>query len=125
MIFTDTIKRNGDFTRVYKNGRHYTGKNLILYVLKGVQDKNALGVTASKKAGNSVRRNRLKRLVKENYRLFEHCVPAGYLFVFVIRSQNENGNMPGFSDIRHDMKALLNRAGVFDRQKWEISCNGA
>jgi len=122
MIFTAALKKNSDFSRIYKKGRHYTSKYLILYVLREYPDKNALGVTASRKVGKSVRRNKLKRLVKENYRLMEGYILTGFAFVFVIRAQRDD--MPDFYAIRRDMRSLLARAGAFDCDKWEISLQG-
>jgi len=124
MYFTSTIKNNREFSRIYKNGGHYTGKYLILYILNGDPERNALGVTASRKAGKSVRRNRIKRLIKENYRQYELYLHRGRLFVFVVRPRRD-AYMPDYYDIRREMRALFNRAGVFDQQLWEKSQNGA
>ena len=124
VILTDTIKNNSEFIRVYKNGRHYAGKFLVLYVLSGKPDKNAIGVTAGKKAGKSVRRNRLKRLIKENYRLYEKFIRIGFYYVLMARARQDS-YMPDYYDIRREMKSLFIRAGVFDQQKWEEFQNGA
>jgi len=124
MIYTSSIKENSEFTRVYKNGRHYAGKNLILYVLNSKPDCIELGLTASKKVGKSVRRNRVKRLIKENYRLFEPYVRTGYMFVIVVRARQDK-ILPDYHEIHREMKSLFIRAGVFDQQQWENSLNGA
>ena len=125
MLFTDSLKKNNDFVRVYKNGRYFVSKNLILYLLSGGSPGyNALGVTASKKVGKSVRRNRVRRLIKENYRHFEQFIRAGFLIVFVVRARRDDC-IPGYCDISREMKGLFLRAGVFDQKKWEISQNGA
>jgi ribonuclease P protein component len=123
MIFTATIKSNSEFVRVYKNGRHYAGKYLVLHVLKCEHSVNSLGINASRKVGKSVRRNRIKRLIKENYRLYEAFIRIGYLVVFVVRTP-QDGNLPNFHDLHREMKSLFNRAGVFDRTKWENTQNG-
>jgi len=124
MIYTSTIKENSEFTRIYKNGRYFSGKYLILYVLSGKPGCIEIGLTASRKVGKSVRRNRLKRLIKENYRQFEQYLHTGSKFVYVIRAR-QDGHMPDYYDIRREMKSLFIRAGVFDQQKWENSQNGA
>jgi len=119
-----TIKKNSEFVTIYKNGRRFTGKYLILYAREGKPGYNAIGVTASKKTGNSVRRNRLRRVVKENYRHMEVCLHVGFLFVFVVRAR-QDGYLPDFYDIGGDMKSLLSRAGALDHQKWENLQKGA
>jgi len=124
MIFTSSIKTNSEFTRIYKNGRHYSGKYLTFYVLTGDPGRNGMGITASRKVGKSVRRNRVKRLIRENYRQFEPYVMCGYLFVYIVRAR-QDGYIPDYHEIRREMKDLFIRAGVFDQQKWEISQNGA
>jgi len=84
----------------------------------------ALGVTASAKVGKSVKRNRIKRQIKENYRYFEMFVRVGYMYVFIVRAR-QNESLPDFYEVRREMKSLFVRAGVFDIQKWENSQNGA
>jgi len=132
---TATIKKNSDFLRVYKTGRYYASKFLVLYTLifnaddksaktTGTADTNFLGVVAGRKTGKSVRRNRVKRLIKENYRQIEECARDGFFFVFVARAQ-QDGYIPDFQEIRREMKHLLARAGAFDQQKWEHSQNEA
>ena len=66
MIFTDSLKNNRDFVNVYTSGRSYANKYLVIYTLKNNSDRNRLGISVSKKVGNSVVRHRLKRLIKES-----------------------------------------------------------
>ncbi|HOJ11396.1 MAG TPA: ribonuclease P protein component [Clostridiales bacterium] len=106
---TVSIKSNRDFVRVYKKGRFVAGRYIVLYLLNNVLDINRLGITASKKTGKSIKRNRIKRLVRENYRLGEDMVKSGYDLVFVIRSVNE---MPDFYSIKREMNYLMRRLGI-------------
>jgi ribonuclease P protein component len=112
-MFTNTIKKSHEFSRVYKRGRYYVGRLLILYMLKNsaadASGFNSLGVTASKKVGKSVRRNRLRRLVKENYRGLEPVLRRGAAIVFVVRPQ---AGLPSYDDVKADMAGLLKRAGM-------------
>jgi len=124
MIFTETIKKNNEFSRLYKNGSYYTSKYLTLYSMEGKPGRNALGVVAGKKTGKSVRRNRLKRLIKENYRLYEEFIHSGMMLVFIAKAKKDS-QMPDFFEIRHEMKYLFLRAGAFDKQKWESLRNKA
>jgi ribonuclease P protein component len=115
MIKTVPIKKNYEFMRVYKKGKFFVGKNLILYTLVNRKRTNRLGITASKKIGGSVKRNRVRRLIKENYRMYEEFVKDGIDFVFVARVR---GIIPEFNEIKKEMKFLLKKLDVFNQEKW-------
>lgn len=76
----NSIKKNEDFKDVYKNGISYANKYLVMYVLRKDSDdnkvKNRIGISVSKKVGNSVVRHRLTRLIRESFRLNQ----SEYLF---------------------------------------------
>ena len=71
MIRSESLKKNQDFKVVYQNGTSYANRLLVMYVLKNQHMKNRLGISVSKKVGNSVVRHRLTRLIRESYRLHE------------------------------------------------------
>lgn len=112
---TVPIKRNTEFLRLYKKGSFYVGKNIVLYVMKNRFGINRLGITVSKKFGKSVKRNRMKRLIKENYRFYEEFVKNGYDLVFVARSREQT---PTYLDIKKETKFLLKKLDVFEQEKW-------
>ena len=85
MKFSESLKKNKDFQIVYKNGRSYANKYLVMYVMENGLDKNRLGISVSKKVGNSVVRHHLTRLVRESYRLQEEHFKCGYDIVVVVR----------------------------------------
>jgi ribonuclease P protein component len=85
MKFTQSLKKNKDFQHVYKKGESFANKYLVMYVLKNDLQENRLGISISKKVGNSVQRHRLKRLIKENYRLSEENYQIGLDIVVVTR----------------------------------------
>ena len=84
---SESLKKNQDFQKVYRNGTSKGNRYLVMYVLKNQYMKNRLGISVSKKVGNSVVRHRLTRLIRESYRLneaeFENslhcssCTPTG------------------------------------------------
>ena len=85
MIFTDSLRKNSDFQSVYKSGKSYANKYLVIYTSKNGTDRNRLGISVSKKVGNSVIRHHLKRLIKESYRLHENMFNSGLNIVAIAR----------------------------------------
>lgn len=69
MKLSESIKSSLEFKNVYENGRSYANKYLVMYILKKDSGKNRLGISVSKKVGNSVVRHRLTRIIRESYRL--------------------------------------------------------
>lgn len=120
MVKTVPIKKNYEFLRVYKKGKFYVGRFIILYVLGNNSGINRVGITVSKKNGKSNKRNRIKRLIRENYRLYESFVKDGFDCVFVARNQE---TMPDFYDIKKEMKYLMKRLSIFDQEKWDCLRN--
>jgi ribonuclease P protein component len=115
---TIPLKKNFEFARIYNKGRFFPGKYMVIYVMRNRAGANRLGITASKKVGGSVRRNRVKRLIRENYRYYEEYIPDGLDIVFAVRkSETEYG----FTEIRKEMKFLLKKVGAFDEKKWDGS----
>ena len=85
MKFSDSLKKNRDFQNVYKKGKSYANRYFVMYVLKNETDKNRLGISVSKKVGNSVIRHHLTRLVRESYRLHEDMFNSGLDIVVIAR----------------------------------------
>ena len=85
MKFSESLKSNRDFKNVYSSGKSYANKYLVMYVLENGTNTNRLGISVSKKVGNSVVRHRLTRLVRESYRLHEDIFNSGLDIVIVVR----------------------------------------
>ena len=81
-----SLKKNIDFQKVYRNGKSKANKYLVMYVLPNNLSINRLGITVSKKVGNSVVRHHLTRLVRESYRLNKNMFNSGLDIVVVARS---------------------------------------
>ena len=86
MIRSESLKKNQDFKVVYQNGTSYANRLLVMYVLKNQHMKNRLGISVSKKVGNSVVRHRLTRLIRESYRLNETDFDSNLDIVVVARA---------------------------------------
>ena len=85
MKFSESLKRNGDFRKVYAGGKSYANRYLVLYVLNNGTNGNRLGISVSKKVGNSVIRHRITRLIRESYRIREDLFNIGLDMVVVAR----------------------------------------
>lgn len=85
MKFSESLKSNKDFKTVYGNGKSYANKYLVMYVLENHLNKNRLGISVSKKVGNSVVRHHVTRLVRESYRLHEEMFNSGLDMVVIAR----------------------------------------
>lgn len=87
MIFSESLKKNKDFQNVYRKGKSQANKFLVMYLWKNDSERNRLGISVSKKVGNSVVRHHLTRLIRESYRLNEEKFQKGYDFVVIARPQ--------------------------------------
>ena len=85
MKFSESLKKNSDFQKVYKKRNSNANKYLIMYVLENGTERNRVGISVSKKVGNSIVRHRLTRLVRESYRLQEDRFQKGYDIVIIAR----------------------------------------
>ena len=85
MKYSESLKKNKDFQNVYKKGKSYANKYLVMYILENQTDQNRLGISVSKKVGNSIVRHRLTRLIRESYRLQEERFRCGYDIVVIAR----------------------------------------
>ena len=85
MFFSESLKKSRDFQQVYRKGKSVANRYIVLYVLENGQDRNRLGISVSKKVGNSVVRHHLTRLIRESYRLNEKRFMHGLDLVVVLR----------------------------------------
>ncbi|MEF2763931.1 MAG: ribonuclease P protein component [Mediterraneibacter sp.] len=86
MKFSESLKKNKDFQIVYRNGRSYANTLLVMYVHPNGTEKNRLGISVSKKVGNSVVRHRLTRLIRESYRISEEKFRCGFDIIVIART---------------------------------------
>ena len=82
----ETLKKNSEFKSVYQAKHSYANKYIIMYILQNGTDTNRLGVSVSKKVGNSIVRHRLARLIREAFRLNVTQVAPGYDVVVIARA---------------------------------------
>lgn len=102
---------NKDFQTVYKKGKSYANKYLVMYVLENKEEENRLGISVSKKVGNSIVRHRITRLIRESYRLQKSGFQKGYDIVVVARS---NAKDKSYSEIESALLHLAKLHNIID-----------
>ena len=86
MKHSQSLKKNADFQNVYKCGKSFANTYLVMYVKENDLSENRIGISVSKKVGNSVVRHRVKRLILESYRLHEDMFNSSLDMVIIARS---------------------------------------
>ena len=85
-VLSESLKKNRDFQSVYRKGKPYGNKYLVMYLLANDLGRNRVGISVSKKVGNSIIRHHLTRLIRESYRLHEEQFQCGYDIVIIART---------------------------------------
>ena len=112
MKHSESLKKNMDFQNVYKNGKSYANKYLVMYVLENQSNKNRIGISVSKKVGNSVIRHRITRLIRESYRLQEDMFNSSLDIVVLARS---TAREVGYKEIESALMHLGGLHGIINR----------
>lgn len=90
---SESLKKNRNFQLLYKEGKSRANRYLVLYVKENGLEKNRLGVSVSKKVGNSIVRHRITRLIRESYRLHEDMFNSGLDMVVIARVSAKDRGM--------------------------------
>lgn len=109
-----SIKKRQDFQKVYHGGRSYANKELVMYVRRTETPERRIGISVSKKVGNSVVRHRITRLVRECFRLNKERLATGLDIVVVARAA------AAVSDYKIIERAYLHLCGlhnIFEESK--------
>ena len=109
---SERLRKTRDFNRVYRNGARLYGKGFTLIYLGGEQADSCfsgsrLGISVPRKVGNAVQRNRIKRIIREAFRLHKGVFPQGSDIVFAVRP---GFPLTGMQAVR-DAVASLTRSG--------------
>ena len=111
---TVSIKRNNDFRLIYKRGKSSVTPVLAMYVRKNKNTSNRLGITVSTKVGKAVVRNRVRRRIREAYRINESRFNSGYDIIVVARVR---ASEVGFSEIEKSLLRLSGSLGVLSEEQ--------
>lgn len=108
MKFSSSLKLNHIFRRLYAT-QGFANSYLVLYARKNRTSTNRVGITVSKKLGHAVVRNRVRRRLREVYRLNESRFQPGWDIVVVARSRDIHAS---FSQLTGAYLALAEKAGI-------------
>jgi ribonuclease P protein component len=108
MKFSASLKLNHIFRRLYRTSG-FAGLYLVLYARKNRTEANRVGITVSKKLGKANVRNRIRRRLREAYRLNEDQFQPGWDIVLVARSKALDAK---FADIEKSFLSLAKKAGI-------------
>ena len=108
---TISLKKNELFLRAYKKGKKSHGKFFTMHYINNGLEINRLGIKTGKKLCGAVMRNRIKRLIRESYRLVEENVKTGYDIVFVAKESALT--IDSYFETSHAIRKLIKNAGLF------------
>lgn len=109
---TIMIKRRYEFKILFSKGKIAYGRNLTMYVLKNKLEINKLGIAVGKKSGKAVDRNRIKRLIRENYKLSEDNIKSGYNILISVNKKAEIRNID-FYEVKRDIEKILKKTELW------------
>ena len=109
MEFTRSLRRNWDFKRAYARGRSAASGLLAMYVRPNKEGGNRLGLTVGSKLGGAVVRNRVRRRMKEAYRMNEAGLASGFDVVLVARVRAVNAT---YWELEREFLKLCVRLGI-------------
>lgn len=110
-----TLKKNYEFKNAFQKGKIYIGKNIKIYISKNNSDTNKIGIAVSVKADNAVKRNRIKRLIRENYRLINSKIKKGYNMIFLWNKNSDISKM-NYKKIEEDFINIFEKANMFIKE---------
>ena len=111
---TEMMKKNYEFKNALSKGNYYSGRYIEAFIQKSKKkDMNYLGIAISVKIAKAVKRNHIKRLMRENYQYYENFLKKGYIIVFLWKKKVDTKNA-NFQNIKKDMKIIFDKAKIIE-----------
>jgi ribonuclease P protein component len=113
MLKPNVLRKKKDFSILYNKGKSVGERCLVLFYRKNGLSYNRRAFLASKKVGNSVLRNRARRLLRESHRDLEENLKEGYDLIFIARKTIVNLKC---ADVKESMEAALRKANLTEKK---------
>ena len=113
MQYTRSLKQNHLFRRLYRRGASAADRNLVIYCRRNGSGENRIGLTVSAKLGHAVRRNRLRRRLREIYRTNEQAYAPGWDWIVVARAHAMDAT---YQELAASYGALAGRLGLLKKK---------
>lgn len=119
----ERLTKKKEFERVFSEGKVFKDTKIVFYIIANDYQYSRIGLVVSKKVGNAVQRNRVKRLLREAYRLNKHLLTVNVDIIAIPRRPfTSNLKLP---DIENEFKKLLKQINeTFTHEVYRQSCNG-
>ena len=114
MKYSESLKKHKDFELVYKEHNSLANRFLVMYIRDNGYLKNRIGISVSKKVGNSVVRHRITRLIRESYRLNETLFRRSIDIVVVAR---KNAKDISYEDIKNSLIHLGGKHNIIIKEQ--------
>jgi ribonuclease P protein component len=108
---TKMLKKNYEFKKVLSKGKYYSGRNIEAFIINNNKNYNLLGLAISVKIAKAVKRNKIKRLIRECYKIEEAQIKSGKSIVFLWKKNVDIENAT-FENIRNDMNFIFDKANL-------------
>jgi ribonuclease P protein component len=109
------VKKNKEFQEAFKKGKSVANRQFVVYVLKKPEQENfRIGLSVSKKIGNAVMRNQIKRYIRQSFHEFQDRVHTGNDYIIIARKPTAD---MGMDDIKKSLEHVLKVGKVLKKPK--------
>lgn len=108
---TVKLKKNYEFNNTFKRGKYFSGNLIECFYIKNNKNINYVGIAISSKLCNAVKRNRIKRIIREAYTNLEKVINTGNTFVFLLKKKTEVEEC-NYNNVMQDIKDIFKKMGI-------------